>query len=216
MNDEIREAFLDLCHEMMLAHQRENSNLTDPMLSHDDRNLIFFVSQRYNYFGCVLDEMRLGILYRGYNESHQNNLHIILEFLEEVNDSKLQGKLQGIIDALDDPSPPTKVKPVLATFSFCGQSYSAVDHWYEHLVKACKILHEKFGVDFYKAFGFKGAKGKIFFSRTSDDLRSAKLIPGTDIYVDGHGSQVGIKDTVKKLSEFFGVEPPSETAENVR
>ena len=57
MNDEIREAFLDLCHEMMLAHQRENSNLTDPMLSHDDRNLIFFVSQRYNYFGCVLDEI---------------------------------------------------------------------------------------------------------------------------------------------------------------
>ena len=50
----------------------------------------------------------------GYKLRHLDNLRIIWEFLKEVNDLKLQGKLQGIIDALDDPLPPTKVKPVLA------------------------------------------------------------------------------------------------------
>ena len=210
MNDEIREAFSDLFHEMMLAHQREDRSLTDPTLSNDDRNLIFSVSQRYNHFGCVLDEVRLGIEVLGYKLRHYDDLLIILRFLEEFNNSKLQDKLQGIIDALGDLSPPLDVKPPVATFSFCGQSYS-IGRWNEHLVKACKILHETFGVEFYKAFGFTGSRGRIFFSRNPADLRTPKLIPETDIYVNAHGSRKDIKQTVRKLAEFFEVEPPQKT-----
>ena len=104
MNDENREAFSDLYREMMRAYQRDNNIASvDPMLSNDDRDLIFQTSQRYNHFGGVLDEVRLRIEVWGYKLRHHDDLHIILKFLEEVNDSKLQGKLQGIINSLGDP-----------------------------------------------------------------------------------------------------------------
>ena len=215
MNDEIREAFSDLCHEMMLAYQRENGSLIDPRLSNDEKNLIFFVSQRYNHFGCVLDEVRLGIEVSGYKLRHNQNLCIILRFLEEVNDSKLRAKLQGVVDLLGDPSPPTNVQPALAAYTFCDRSYS-IDFWYEYLVKACKILHETLGDRFDMALGFTGSGGRRFFSRAPDVLVRAELIPGTDIYVERNLGSKAIRQTVKDIAEYFGVKPPQRSDKNVR
>lgn len=104
MNDEIREAFSDLYHEMMLAYQRdENISSMDTTLSNEDKNVIFHTSQRYNHFAGVLDEVRLGIKVSGYKLRHLDNLRIIWEFLKEVNDSELQEKLQNLADLLGDP-----------------------------------------------------------------------------------------------------------------
>ena len=210
MNDEIREAFSDLYREMMFIAHRQDIRSLSIKASSDRRTKAFHSSQRYNYFGGCLDLIRLGIQESGYSDDSRYNLLIILRFLEEVGDSELSGKLQEIIDALDNPSPPVDTEPTLATFLFCGQSYS-IDHWTEHLVKVCEILSETFGTDFYKAFGLKGSQGRIFFSRNPDDLRSPRLIPETDIYVNVHGNPEDIKKTVRRLAELFGVEPPSKT-----
>lgn len=207
MNDEIREAFSDLYREMMFIAHRQDIRSLSIKASSDRRTKAFHTSQRYNYFSGCLDLIRLGIQESGYSDNSRYNLLIILRFLEEVGDSELSGKLQGIIDALDDPSPPADVEPALATFSFCGQSYS-IDHWYEHLVKACKILRETPGVRFDRALGFTGPKGRDFFSRDPGDLLKAELIPGTDIYVEINLGKDAIIQLAGEVSEYFKVEPP--------
>lgn len=207
MNDEIRQAFLNLYHEMMLTAHRQDIRSLSIKASSDKRTKAFHTSQRYNYFGGFLDAVRLAIQESDYGNVSRYNLLIILRFLEEVDDSKLQGKLQEIIDALGDPSPPMDVEPTLATFSFCGQSYS-IGHWYEHLVEACKILRETLGGRFDMALGFTGPKRRIFFSRAPDDLVNSKLIPGTDIYVEINLGSQAIIQLVGDVSKFFKVEPP--------
>ena len=209
MNDEIREAFSDLYSEMMFIAHRQDIRSLSIKASSDRRTKAFHTSQRYNYFGGFLDLIRLAIQESGYSDVSRYNLLIILRFLEEVDDSELQGKLQEIIDALDEPSAPTNVKPTRATFSFCGQSYS-ISHSYEHLIEACKILREKFGSRFDRVLGFTGPKGRIFFSRDPDDedLVKSKLIPGTDIYVEVNFGRQAIIQLVGEVSEYFKVEPP--------
>ena len=209
MNDEIRQAFEDLYREMMFIAHRQDIRSLSIKASSDRRTKAFCTSQRYKHFGGLLDEVRLAIQESGCGNVSRYNLLIILRFLEEVDDSELQGKLQKIIDVLDDPSAPMDVEPTLATFSFCGQSYS-ISYWYEHLVEACKILSEKFGSRFDRVLGFTGPKGRIFFSRDpdDDDLVSSKLIPGTDIYVEVNFGSQAIIQFVGNLSEFFNVESP--------
>lgn len=215
MNDEIREAFSDLYREMMFIAHRQDIRSLSIKASSNRRTKAFHTSQRYNYFGGFLDLIRLAIQESGYSDTSRYNLLIILRFLEEVDDSELQGKLQKIIDALDNPAAPMDVKPVLATVSFFDQSYS-IYRWYEHLTKACEILRETFGSRFDRVLGYTGPKGRILFSRNPDDNDMVKsiLIPGTDIYVERNFGKNDLIQFVGDLSKFFNVEPP-EIDENV-
>ena len=95
MNDEIHKAFSDLHHEMMLAYRKyANISSVDAMVH---------TAQRYNHFGGVLDEVRLGIEVSGYHLRHYENLCIIYRFLEEMDDSKLQAELRHVANLLGDP-----------------------------------------------------------------------------------------------------------------
>ena len=210
MNNEIRQAFLDLYREMVLEHLRYYTN--SMILDHpiDQRNIASIRSDRYKRCSCFIDQIRCEIEGHRYTLHHQNELRIVLEFLKGVDDSELSQRLQEIIDALGDPLPPMDVEAVLATFTFCGQVYS-INFWYEHLVKVCKILSETLGDRFDMALGFRGSGGRIFFSRNPDVLLRPKLIPETDIYVEANLGSEAIMQTVRNLAEFFEVEQPQRT-----
>lgn len=97
---------------MMLAYRKyENISSIDAM---------FHTSQRYNHFGGVLDEVRLGIEVSGYKLRHYENLCIIYRFLEEVDDSKLQAELQNVADLLGDP--PTESALVVTNKGFATKN----------------------------------------------------------------------------------------------
>ena len=204
MNNEIRQGFLDLYREMMLEHLRyyANSMMLDDSI--DQRNIAFIRSDRYKRYGRFIDQIRGEIEGHRYTLHHQNELRFISESLKGVDDSELFQRLQEIIDALGDPSPPMDS---LATFTLPGRSYS-INFWYEHLVEFCKILRETLGDRFDVVLRFRGSGDRVFFSRNPDVLRRPKLIPETDIYVEVNLNRQAIMRAVRNLAEHFGVEQP--------
>ena len=86
MTCETHEAFLELRHKMVFAHQQWHHH-----------------SIKYKDYGKDPDQVRTEIAERGYYRSHQHDLDIILKFLKRVNDSELSEKLQNIIDSLGNP-----------------------------------------------------------------------------------------------------------------
>ena len=103
MNREIRQAFLDLYHEMVQEHLRYYANSMILDYLDDVRRIAKLRSDRYKIYGRVLDQIRCEIEVHGYSRSQHHDLGIILRFLRELDDSELSETLQSIIDSLGNP-----------------------------------------------------------------------------------------------------------------
>ena len=103
MNSEIRQAFLDLYHEMVQAHLRYYADSMMLDQPGDVRRIAKLRSDRYKIYGRVLDQIRCEIETHGYSRSQHHDLGIILRFLIELDDSELCEPLERIIDSLGNP-----------------------------------------------------------------------------------------------------------------
>ncbi|KZX12818.1 DUF7226 domain-containing protein [Methanobrevibacter curvatus] len=70
-------------------------------------------------------------------------------------------------------------------------------------IKLSTILYEKHEPEFNKVLEFHG-RSNPYFSKDPEPLRSPKLISGTDIYLDSHGSTKYLINKSYKLLDLFG------------
>lgn len=87
-------------------------------------------------------------------------------------------------------------------FIFGGERFE-VKFWKDMLPKICAIMASKHRDELEKIFNLKGNKNP-YFSRNKDDLTSAELIDGTDIYAETWFGKNGLLKQSKKVIALFG------------
>lgn len=89
----------------------------------------------------------------------------------------------------------------IQSFRFKGNKYK-VSSWRELLLKLSEILSKEQGSNFNKVLNLKGKK-RYYFSKNPKDLKAAKKIKGTDVYVETNLSAKGIDTLCKNLLALF-------------
>jgi len=108
---------------------------------------------------------------------------------------------ERIKDILESPSEEYAHKKIRG-FAFAGKSYE-VDTWIDLYAKVAEIMHKEHSDIFNRIYTLKGAS-RSYFSRNSKELRTAKRIPGTNVFMESNFSATRLRKNTIKLIELFG------------
>ena len=86
-------------------------------------------------------------------------------------------------------------------FTFRGIRYE-VSSWPEVIVKFCEIVHSEHSDQFDEVLNLRGGKGRTYFSRNPNEVRSPKEISGTDIFVTATGIPSTYRIAEKLIAHF--------------
>ena len=86
-------------------------------------------------------------------------------------------------------------------FTFRGIRYE-VSSWPEVIVKFCEIVHSEHSDQFDEVLNLRGGKGRTYFSRNPNEVRSPKEISGTDIFVTATGTPSTYRIAEKLIAHF--------------
>jgi hypothetical protein len=103
--------------------------------------------------------------------------------------------------ALESPSEEYAHKKIRG-FRFAGKSYE-VDTWIDLYAKVAEIIYKEHSDTFNRIYTFRGAS-RSYFSQNSKELRMAKRIPGTDVFMESNFSATRLRKNTIKLIELFG------------
>lgn len=86
-------------------------------------------------------------------------------------------------------------------FIFNGEKFE-IKFWKDMIPKVCSIMASRHGDELEKILELKGKKNP-YFSKNKDDLTSAELIDGTDIYAETFFSKNGFLRQSRKVIALF-------------
>ena len=104
-------------------------------------------------------------------------------------------------DSLESPGEEYAHKKIRG-FTFRGKSYE-VDTWIDLYAKVAEIMYKEHTDTFNRIYTFRGAS-RSYFSQNSKELRMAKRIPGTDVFMESNFSATRLRKNTLKLIELFG------------
>jgi len=86
-------------------------------------------------------------------------------------------------------------------FTFAGKSYEA-DTWIDLYAKVAEIMYKEHSDAFDRIYTFRGTS-RPYFSQNPEELRTAKRIPGTNIFMESNFSATRLRKNTIKLIELF-------------
>ena len=122
--------------------------------------------------------------------------------LQPRSEKKVRTPVKERIKDISESSSEEYAHTKIRGFTFAGKSYE-VDTWIDLYTKVAELMYKKHSKVFNRIYTLKGAS-RSYFSKNSKDLRMAKRIPGTDVFLEANFSATRLKKNTLKLIELFG------------
>jgi len=118
------------------------------------------------------------------------------------SERKVRAPVNGRIkDTSESPSEEYAHKKIQG-FTFAGKNYE-VDTWIDLYIKMCEIMYKEHPGVFDRVLTLKGTK-RHYFAKDPKQFKMAKIIPGTDMFLESNFSATKLKRNTIKLIKLFG------------
>jgi|BioPla2DNA2_1021312.scaffolds.fasta_scaffold26001_1 hypothetical protein len=107
---------------------------------------------------------------------------------------------ERVKDTSESPSEEYAHKKIRG-FTFGGKSYE-VDTWIDLYAKVAEIMYKEHSDTFDRIYTLRGTS-RSYFSQNPEELRMAKRIPGTNIFMESNFSATRLRKNTIKLIELF-------------